>query len=120
MMRGKIWFPVFILNKPIRMIFKQLRIFLCRKRCKPQAGFQSFAAFDKYFEILNIKKPLAKRSFGYTTWYNYYRNINLDIVKNDLEALSKHGGFEIFQLDDGYQNAVGDWYSIDKKKFPCV
>ena len=77
------------------------------------------AAFDKYFEILNIKKPLAKRSFGYTTWYNYYRNINLDIVKNDLEALSKHGGFEIFQLDDGYQNAVGDWYSIDKKKFPC-
>lgn len=25
---------------------------------------------------------------------------------------------DIFQIDDGYQSATGDWLSIDNKKFP--
>ncbi len=75
--------------------------------------------FDKWFEIMGVKKPEAKVKNGYTTWYNYYPNINEKIVSDDLEALSKvEADIDIFQIDDGYQTATGDWLSVDAKKFP--
>ncbi len=75
--------------------------------------------YDKYFAEMNIKKPRVGRTNGYTTWYNYYADIKEDIVVNDLEALSKvDSKIDIFQVDDGYQTAVGDWLSIDSQKFP--
>ena len=56
---------------------------------------------------------------GWTSWYNYYQNISEDIITQNLEAFSKHLPKEsIFQIDDGYQTHVGDWLSIDEKKFP--
>ncbi len=75
--------------------------------------------YDKYFETMNIQKPRVGRTNGYTTWYNYYQNITEGIVTTDLEALSKvKSRIDIFQIDDGYQTAVGDWLSIDSNKFP--
>lgn len=75
--------------------------------------------FDAYFEAMKIPAPRAEPMNGYTTWYNYYQNINEDIVTADLEALAKiPAKIDIFQIDDGYQTAVGDWLSIDSKKFP--
>ncbi len=75
--------------------------------------------FDKYFEKLNIKPLTDKKIKGYTSWYNYYQNINEDIILRDLEAVSKKTDkVNTFQIDDGYQTAVGDWLSINKKKFP--
>ena len=76
--------------------------------------------YDKYFSAMNIPAPRVGRTNGYTTWYNYYQNITEDIVTTDLESLSKvESKIDIFQIDDGYQTAVGDWLSIDSKKFPC-
>ena len=75
--------------------------------------------FDKYFKVMNIPAPRVKKANGYTTWYNYYANINENIVLTDLEALSKvDAAIDFFQVDDGFQTAVGDWLSIDQKKFP--
>ncbi|MDR0855003.1 MAG: alpha-galactosidase [Christensenellaceae bacterium] len=73
--------------------------------------------FDAYFAALGVHPPKADPIRGYTTWYNYYPNINEKIVFDDLEALSGKP-IEVFQIDDGYQTAVGDWLSIDAKKFP--
>lgn len=75
--------------------------------------------FDAYFQAMNIPKPREHRRTGYTTWYNYYPNINEKIVADDMEALSKlDEKIDISQIDDGYQTAVGDWLSIDANKFP--
>lgn len=77
------------------------------------------AAFDKYFELMGVTCRQKERLCGYTTWYNYYGNITEDIVKRDLKALSDFGErVDIFQIDDGYQAAIGDWLITDKKKFP--
>ncbi len=77
------------------------------------------AAFDRYFELMHIEKPTAKRACGYTTWYNYYTKVTEQIVYRDLEAISKlDKKLDIFQIDDGYERAVGDWLIYDKKKFP--
>lgn len=76
-------------------------------------------AFDRYFSLMEIPKPRMSRKCGYTTWYNYYTKVTEDIVKRDLEAISGVGAkIDIFQIDDGYERAVGDWLVPDAKKFP--
>ena len=58
----------------------------------------------------------AKKLFGYTSWYNYYQDINEKIILRDLDALDSR--FELFQIDDGYETFVGDWLDVDPAKFP--
>jgi alpha-galactosidase len=75
--------------------------------------------FDNWFSILGVEKPTVKPMNGYTTWYNYYPHINEKIVTDDLEALSQvDADIDIFQIDDGFQTATGDWLSVDAEKFP--
>ncbi len=75
--------------------------------------------FDRYFDMMGIEKTFCKPLSGYTSWYNHYQNINSDIIARDLEGMnSLPVKPQIFQIDDGYQTAVGDWLSIDRKKFP--
>ncbi len=77
------------------------------------------SVFDRYFELMNINPPRHKPLRGYTSWYNHYQNINAEIINRDLEGMrSLPVSPEIFQIDDGYQCAIGDWLSIDSKKFP--
>lgn len=58
----------------------------------------------------------ADKVFGYTSWYNYYQNINEEIILRDLDALDSR--FNLFQIDDGYETFVGDWLDVDPVKFP--
>lgn len=75
--------------------------------------------FDRYFAKMNVKPLTDKKIKGYTSWYNYYQNISEDIILRDLEAIRKKTDkVNTFQIDDGYQTAVGDWLSINKTKFP--
>lgn len=75
--------------------------------------------FDRWFELMGIDKPQTKPLCGYTSWYNHYQNINARIIDRDLEGMSAlPSPPDIFQIDDGYQTAVGDWLSIDEQKFP--
>ena len=75
--------------------------------------------FDRWFSLMGIAKPKAKPLFGYTSWYRHYQDISEKKLLHDLDAILKSGARQdIFQIDDGYQTAVGDWLSIDKKKFP--
>lgn len=76
-------------------------------------------AFDRYFALLSIPAPRVKRNCGYTSWYNYYQNISRPIIERDLQSFAKSPvKMEIFQIDDGYQTAIGDWLSVDRTKFP--
>jgi len=75
--------------------------------------------FDTYFEAMKITKPHAQPMTGWTSWYNYYQNINEDLMLKNLNALKdNHKHIDIFQIDDGYQMFVGDWLDIDYSKFP--
>jgi alpha-galactosidase len=55
---------------------------------------------------------------GWTSWYNYYTNIDEKIILHSIDAyrsVAPAGG--IFQIDDGWQPAVGDWDTMNGK-FP--
>ena len=73
---------------------------------------EGLTSFNKAFPKLENKEKI----FGYTSWYNYYQNINEEIILRDLDALDSR--FNVFQIDDGYETYVGDWLDVDKKKFP--
>ena len=75
--------------------------------------------FDNYFSCLDIPPVRVERTTGYTSWYNYYENITQKDIEKDLKAfVDNDKKFDMFQVDDGFQTAVGDWLSIDKNKFP--
>jgi alpha-galactosidase len=74
--------------------------------------------FDSYFAQYGRPKPKVSPCTGWTSWYNYYTNISQEIVFDNLNAFaSRRIPIDIFQIDDGYQEAVGDWLKI-KPKFP--
>ncbi|MDR1351642.1 MAG: alpha-galactosidase, partial [Treponema sp.] len=65
---------------------------------------------------------------GYESWYNHYTDINESFILEDLEALEKgenliKGLFldrerpVVFQIDDGWDRAVGDW-EVHGERFP--
>ena len=75
--------------------------------------------FDTYFELQGIPKPTTPVRSGWTSWYHYYQAISEPIIQKNLESFSTlHPHPGIFQIDDGYQSAIGDWLSIDPVKFP--
>lgn len=72
---------------------------------------------DEYFTSISEgnKRMAPERLLGFTSWYNYFKNIDEEIMFTALESLEEGN---IFQIDDGYQTFVGDWKNIDKTKFP--
>ena len=68
------------------------------------------------------------RPGGYASWYNHYTNIDEAVILSDLEGLLntdnvialrylKKGQPAVFQIDDGWERAVGDW-EINSARFP--
>ena len=75
--------------------------------------------FDQWFSLMGIAPPQVPPITGYTSWYNFYQDISEEKILQNLAAVEQSPmKFDVFQIDDGYQTAVGDWLSVDKKKFP--
>ncbi|MFN3762737.1 MAG: glycoside hydrolase family 36 protein, partial [Anaerolineae bacterium] len=56
---------------------------------------------------------------GWCTWYYFYGENTADDVLDNLRAIADHRlPLDIILLDDGYQTAIGDWFSIHPDKFP--
>jgi alpha-galactosidase len=74
--------------------------------------------FAAYFGALHLPPLKTGPLTGWTSWYNYYTGITERQVTENLEAFASRGvPIDVFQIDDGYQNAVGDWLNINGK-FP--
>ncbi|MCC6583356.1 MAG: alpha-galactosidase [Chitinophagales bacterium] len=82
------------------------------------ANSYEWMCFQNYFEAQLLKPINAKPAIGWTSWYYYYTNISEKIIEDNLNAfVNNKVPIEIFQIDDGWQKAVGDWLNFDKK-FP--
>ena len=74
--------------------------------------------FDEYFRLLGIAPAKGKRLTGYTSWYNLYEGISEQSIEKDLRGFAESGKRpDVFQIDDGYENAVGDWLVMNER-FP--
>ncbi len=74
-------------------------------------------AFERYFELNKSQNSLRKKILkGWCSWYYYYTKIDEKSIYHNLDILkNKRKRFDVFQLDDGYQTAVGDWLSVNNK-----
>ena len=74
--------------------------------------------FDAWFKAAGITRRPAEPMAGYTSWYNRFSDITDETISEDLRGCSKllEPG-DMFQIDDGWQTAVGDW-KVDTVKFP--
>jgi len=68
---------------------------------------------ESHEEFLTKLKPLR----GYTSWYHRYNNISEETLDSDLAGIAPTHEYGVFQVDDGYQAAVGDWLKMSAK-FP--
>ncbi len=75
--------------------------------------------FDGWFRALGVKPRTSERLTGYSSWYNRYQKISEQTILEDLRGCAKvlKPG-DLFQIDDGFEPAVGDWLETDAKKFP--
>jgi len=73
--------------------------------------------YDAWFSALHIRPRRNGSVRGYTSWYRYYQNIDSVKIQKSLESASD-AGMDIFQIDDGFETAVGDWLTPDSAKFP--
>lgn len=68
------------------------------------------------------KENLSKVPVGWCSWYHFYSDISEHILLNNIDVMSDIKkdltNFILFQIDDGYQIAWGDWLTLDPKKFP--
>ncbi|MFW5709993.1 MAG: glycoside hydrolase family 36 protein, partial [Bacteroidota bacterium] len=74
---------------------------------------------DWYFKKIAVDNA-KKQSLpgGWCSWYYYFTGITEKDIYENLDAMRQHDvNWKYFVLDDGYQTAVGDWLSINKK-FP--
>ena len=88
-------------------IFTASSFFECKDKLKEIFGFLHF----------NKISHLGKTPGGWESWYNHYANINEGLILEDLDALTKSENIistgqyssKIFQIDDGWEKALGDW-----------
>ena len=75
--------------------------------------------FDAWFAALGITPRTTEKIAGYTSWYNRYENISAESIREDLDGCrAQLQPGDLFQVDDGWEPAVGDWLEADGKKFP--
>ncbi len=75
--------------------------------------------FDGWFAALGIKPRTPEPLAGYSSWYNRYQKISQESILRDLrgcKGMLRPG--DVFQIDDGWERAVGDWLEPDGRKFP--
>lgn len=74
--------------------------------------------FDQYQQALALPSAGGPLATGWTSWYNHYTKISEEITLTNLDVFAqKRLPIQFFQIDDGYQKAVGDWLSVNEK-FP--
>ncbi len=74
--------------------------------------------FDLYSNLSGFGRPQAEKISGWCSWYNYYTAVSEPIIMQNLESLSKRNlPLDVFQIDDGWQAAIGDWLETNSK-FP--
>jgi alpha-galactosidase len=59
-------------------------------------------------------RTAAPYQVGWCSWYHYFH----DVTEADLRSNLARAGdwpFEVFQLDDGYQAAIGDWLDTNER-----
>jgi alpha-galactosidase len=78
-------------------------------------------AMERYGDALGRSmgsRVSADVATGWCSWYQYWQGVTEEAVLTNLESLRRsHLPLEYVQIDDGWQEEIGDWLNVNEK-FP--
>lgn len=80
--------------------------------------FDSLEAWAAHAGSLADARTTAPYQVGWCSWYHWFHGITEAALREQL-ALADAWPFDVFQLDDGFQAATGDWLDTNEK-FPTA
>ncbi len=108
----------------------ELRLFWREGLFPTKDAFRDVFRAERHFERLAfLGKDGRLVPGGYESWYNHYTDISEALIEADLVGLTEPGNLiseyylkrgkpTVFQVDDGWQLRVGEWFT-DLDKFPA-
>jgi alpha-galactosidase len=63
-------------------------------------------------------RATAPYQVGWCSWYHYFHDVTEEDIRSNL-ARAADWPFDVFQVDDGYQAAIGDWLDTNQR-FPTA
>ena len=82
---------------------------------------REYDSFDHWAAAVgraNHARVGAPYQVGWCSWYHYFDRVTETDIRANL-ALAADWPFDVFQIDDGYQAAIGDWLHTNEK-FPST
>ena len=87
------------------------------------------AANNKTNHFSKTVQQTAKKDIqtpaGWCSWYHFFEKVDEEKLLSNIDKMfmlknifPEACDFTLFQIDDGYQRAWGDWLLLDEKKFP--
>lgn len=88
-------------------------------RSQSAGGFENFLDAGVAKLAGKFPRPRFEGSMiGWCSWYYYYTKISESIILENLRQIQhKELRMDLFQIDDGWQRAIGDWTTVNEK-FP--
>ncbi|MFP4066896.1 MAG: glycoside hydrolase family 36 protein [Spirochaetaceae bacterium] len=86
------------------------------------------AVLQRYFrEVSAASRPRPGKTIphGWSSWYYYYTGVTPQVVLRNLEAAVRvrdewGARIDFLQIDDGYEQAVGDWLRLKPEFEGCM
>jgi len=78
---------------------------------------REYASLDEWAADIgwaNHARTDAPFQVGWCSWYHYFDRVTEDDIRRNL-ALADNWPFDVFQIDDGFQAAIGDWLDTNDK-----
>lgn len=72
-----------------------------------------YSDFASLWGLTGQARMNARAPMGWCSWYQYFADVTPADIRANLEAIAGRG-FEVMQIDDGYQGAIGDWLSTSE------
>ncbi len=91
---------------------------------EPLAVFERkdiFQALEEYATLISQENNVQIRKhnpIGWCSWYQYFLNLSWQELLKNL-SLAQYYPFDVFQIDDGYEQDIGDWLE-SKSGFPSL
>jgi alpha-galactosidase len=75
-------------------------------------GSSAEKRLDRYAEFVSRENAVRLAGWnpvGWCSWYHYFTKVTWPDIEQNLDQARGRYPFEVFQVDDGYEQDIGDW-----------
>lgn len=70
-----------------------------------------YSAFASRWGEMSAARTGGDSPLGWCSWYEFFGEVTPDDIRRNLRLAAEHR-FDLVQIDDGYQAAIGDWLDL--------